>query len=291
MCNSFAVYGDNPIYGMNFDYDDVELILKLVKVNDKIVFKLSFINENNAPKPIHVCVAAMDTNGLFMNLQTLIPNDEKLYKVYYKKINWLRLLFSKRSQSMLEIITPCFTKGELSSTFADCNSTAEVQKAIIKINHLYIPKKAVPKHHSLIADRKDAFIFEIVDGKNNITKMDDTFIIMSNFPNGQFKGDNYNDVYGTGDTKYKQLYEYITKTIKSFDEYHAKSALEMVVNDNTQASLIFLPAENIIKLYFKGEFNSEYTISLIDETILCNEKGFSLKMNNEGTIHHELLKF
>lgn len=41
-CTSFAVFADRPLYGMNFDYPDVELRFTLTRVGDRKVFVMEF---------------------------------------------------------------------------------------------------------------------------------------------------------------------------------------------------------------------------------------------------------
>jgi hypothetical protein len=41
-CTSFAVYGKNKIYGMNFDYANVELRFSIIRYNDRKIFQAFF---------------------------------------------------------------------------------------------------------------------------------------------------------------------------------------------------------------------------------------------------------
>lgn len=285
MCNSFAVYSEKAVYGMNFDYDNVTVKMKLVKEGNRKVFKLYFINISDAPIPFEICVAAMDDTGVFANIQTLIPNDESKYETYYMKnktlSNWFGVLFSKKSQVVEDIISPCFKNEELSLTFKNVESANDILDKIKKTKHIFVPIIGVPKHHSLIADKSgNAFVFEIIDGHNDITIIKENYIIMSNFPNGEFKDCSYKEVFGRGDECYKKLYEFIESKRNDFNEKDAKKALESVQNDNTLVSMIFLPEEQKIEIYFNGEFKETFCFSFADEKMyLPNGNQITIDIN------------
>ena len=72
--------------------------------------------------------------------------------------------------------------------------------------------------HDLIADKyRDAMVVEAGDEENVITRIEGDFIVMTNFPNGEFAGKGYQDVEGVGAKRYKAAYEHILDTKAAFD--------------------------------------------------------------------------
>ena len=62
MCTSFAVYGQQKtIYGMNFDTEDIDLKLKLYRYDDKNIFYLSGLMNNQ-----YRDVAGFNSEGIFL---------------------------------------------------------------------------------------------------------------------------------------------------------------------------------------------------------------------------------
>ena len=71
--------------------------------------------------------------------------------------------------------------------------------------------------HTIIADQSgDAFILEEGNNTNIVSPIQNDFIIMTNFPNVDFKEVNYNKVYGLGADRYICAHEYIYNNIHSF---------------------------------------------------------------------------
>jgi hypothetical protein len=67
MCTSFAVYSSKPIYGMNFDFPDVEIKVDIETAGEGEVFYLSFQWDMRYRK-----VAGVNPAGLFVAAQMLI---------------------------------------------------------------------------------------------------------------------------------------------------------------------------------------------------------------------------
>ena len=67
MCTSFAVYSQkNPIYGMNFDSDDIDLKLNIYNYADGDVFYFSGLMDKT-----YRDIAGINSNGLFICTQAL----------------------------------------------------------------------------------------------------------------------------------------------------------------------------------------------------------------------------
>ena len=72
--------------------------------------------------------------------------------------------------------------------------------------------------HNLVADRfGDAMVVETGEIGNQITEIQDRYMVMTNFPIYQLKGKSYEDAEGIGSERYKIAHRYIRRNLKAFD--------------------------------------------------------------------------
>lgn len=122
--------------------------------------------------------------------------------------------------------------------------------------------------HTLIADKTgDALILEEGNDANVVTPIHDDFIIMTNFPNGDFKHANYDKVYGIGADRYICAHEYIHRNIHKFGVYEAFEVLGKTGQDNTLCSIVYEPYGNEIYISFKKDRIKKWKISINEKTI------------------------
>lgn len=99
--------------------------------------------------------------------------------------------------------------------------------------------------HTLIADKTgDALILEEGNDANVVTPIHDDFIIMTNFPNGDFKHANYDKVYGIGADRYICAHE--NEIYISFKKDRIKQ-WKISINEKTIQSLDGLLSNNKIQ--------------------------------------------
>ncbi len=176
MCTSFAVYSQKKaVYGMNFDTDDIDLKLKVSNYNDMNLFFFSALVNNQ-----YRDIAGFNSEGLFICTQAVQYNPG--IKSSCDENDWFAF----------ETFDESLKKTRKASEFYDI-----LNKRVISYprNPLY-PDLGL---HTMIADKAgDAFILEEGNETNIISPIYNDFIIMTNFPNGDFKEVNYDKVYGIG---------------------------------------------------------------------------------------------
>lgn len=247
MCTSFAVYRqEKAIYGMNFDTDDIDLKLKVYSYNDMNLFYFSALLDNK-----YRDIAGFNSEGLFICTQAVEYGPG--FKASCDENDWFAF----------DILDEVLKKTRKSTEFFDI-----LNKRVISFprNPLY-PDLGL---HTMIADKTgDAFILEEGNDTNIISPIDthNDFIIMTNFPNGDFKDSNYNEVFGIGADRYICAHEYIHNNILSFGINEAFEVLNKTSQKNTLCSIVYEPLKNEIYISFKKDLSKKWKISLMDKTI------------------------
>jgi hypothetical protein len=240
-CTSFAAYADETFYGMNFDYPDVELRFTIRPSGDRKVFQMEFSQGNDFATTV-----GMNSAGLFSSCQMLYPeapattspgpDDLYPWQIYEEA------LFNLESvREVTEFIS---------------------DRRVVHGNVTL---------HDLFADvYGDAMVVEAGDTENVITRIEDDFIVMTNFPNGEFAGLSYKEVEGVGADRYKIAYENISDHIETFDVDLGLDTLEKAVLSgefSTQASMVFDPQRGQVYIALKKDFSKIWKVSIADETI------------------------
>ena len=250
MCTSFAVYNqEKAIYGMNFDTDEIDLKLKINSYNDKNIFNFSALMENK-----YIDIAGVNSDGLFICTQAVKYSQG--FKSSCDENDWFAF----------DIFDEALKKTRKTSEFFEI-----LNKRVISYprNPLY-PDLGL---HTIIADKTgDAFILEEGNGTNIISPIVNDFIIMTNFPNGDFKEANYNKVYGIGADRYICAHEYIHNNIHSFGineafEVLKRTSLDTTSQNPTLCSIVYEPLKNEIYISFKKDLSKKWKISIMEKTI------------------------
>lgn len=238
-CSSYAIYSNETIYGMNFDWGPTECRFSIEEIADLRYFILRF---NFAGRP--VAVASMTSKGFFANYQAVPYNRYKgkygastvpLYQI------WGGAIAQKSSVNGVEeligdkIVTP-------------------------------VPGIAL---HSMFADLNgDALILEILEQDHNIIKNDKNFMVMTNFFNSDYVGVDYKDITGIGGVdRYQIIYEEILKNMGSFDLDIAFNILKKATQLSTRVSMVFYPEDLAVYLALEGDFDRIWKIDIMDGTI------------------------
>ena len=187
MCTSFAVYHQKKaVYGMNFDTDEIDLKLIVNSYHDKNLFYFSALLENK-----YRDIAGMNSEGLFICTQAVEYGPG--FQSGCDENDWYAF----------DLLDEVLKKTGKSSEFFEI-----LNKRVISYprNPLF-PDLGL---HTMIADKTgDAFILEEGNDTNRISPISGDFIVMTNFPNGNFKETDYNKVFGIGADRYICAYEYI----------------------------------------------------------------------------------
>lgn len=265
-CTSFVVFSDNNLYGMNFDYPETEIRLMLHKVKDKKIVSMEF-KEGNEFIPF----AGMNNKGLFVAVQMLYPSKQ-----------------GKASLENNEIYI-----GELGALIGKYERVQQIEEYIEDKKLVNMPVTI----HQLFADKYgDAMTVEVGDDENQVVKIKDKSMVMTNFPNSSFIDKDYKEVRGTGADRYKAAYEYIEESIDEFNLESGWEVLKRTVQSSsgypTQCSMIFDPENGDVYISLKRNFDKLWKISLEKETIEGVE-GFEepveIKIKHDGILVSELL--
>ena len=245
MCTSFAVYHqEKAIYGMNFDTDDIDLRLKVKSYNDKNLFYFSALLDNR-----YRDIAGFNSEGLFVCTQAVEYGPG--FRASCDENDWFAF----------EIFDEALRKTGKSSEFFELPD----KRVISYPRNPLFPDLGL---HTMIADKTGgAFILEEGKDRNIISPIHNDFIIMTNFPNGNFEDVNYDKVCGIGADRYICAYEYISDHMDSFGIDEAFEILSKTSQDNTLSSIVYEPLKNEICISFKKDLSKRWKISVVEKTI------------------------
>ena len=250
-CTSFALYGSQVFYGMNFDYFAVPLKFLIESGPGMNVFHLSFLYEQTVKKPefknYFAKTCGMNDKGLFCACQEIEPYSEGIEELSNNEIHI----------------------GDQYDTISTCADVDGVQDFIKG-------KKAVqyigPSVHNLFADINGNAIVTETDNKNNfLTGMEGDFMVMSNFANHSLAGRSYGDADGSGADRYKTACEYLSENKDTFSVDKGFDLLEKVIcreeDCTTLSSMVFLPRRNRIYISLNRNYGKIWEVSLDRKTI------------------------
>ena len=241
-CTSFAVYSDETLYGMNFDYPDVEIRFTINAAGDLRVFQMEFEQEDGWSPTV-----GMNSAGLFASCQMLFPEVE-----------------GTAGTSENEILTWQVYRRAL----YDFATVEDVEQ---HLNDRRVVHWSVTLHDLIADPHGDAMVVEPGEAENVLTRMDGDFIVMANFPNGDFVGQRYEDVSGVGADRYKAAYRHILDNLGEFGRTEALETLERAVQlsggYSTLCSMVFDPARNEVLIALRRDFDRIWKVSLKDGTI------------------------
>ena len=256
---------------MNFDSDDIELKLKINKYADGDVFYFSGLMDNTFTD-----IAGINSNGLFICTQALeySPNfqpcstDNKVYA--------------------FDVVEESLRVGGKVSDFLDILNN---RNAFYSRNPFY-PNMGL---HTMIANKYgDAIILEEGINTNEISKIDGKFIVMTNFPNGNFKNQKFDEVYGCGADRYINAYTKINDNINNYGINDAFDVLKNTRQDTTICSIVFEPLKLEAYICFKIDFDKKWKVSIKEKTI-HSLNGFNnnnpIIFTTEGVSTKQLYKF
>lgn len=243
-CTSFVVYGQEPVYGMNFDWYPTEIqFFQMEEVED--FFSFTWKYKGRAVGNV------MMMDGLFFTSQELRPTEE-----------------GKRQNALLpnelligDLLNEIFSRKAKDPSFG-------VEEAV----KLLAGKKLVQDQefcmHSMLAESGGkAVVFETGAEENEITPMSGRFMVFTNFPIHQFKDLPYDEVKGPGAERYKTAWAHIEKNFDSFNLEHALEALKKTAQSNTRISMVLLPQQHLVYFALDRDFSRLWVADLEEKTI------------------------
>jgi hypothetical protein len=241
-CTSYAVYAGETFYGMNFDYPDVELRFAIADHGDGHVFQMTFEEDGD-----FVPTVGMNSAGVFANMQMLFPE----------------VALAPRSDANEVYVWEVYRSALFDSASVDQVAAYLEDKRVIQWGRTL---------HSLVADvHGEAMVVEAGAEGNVITPIEGDYIVMANFPNGDYRELPYDQVRGAGAGRYVAAYEHIRDHIDEYDLDRALETLEQAVQrgeaSGTQSSMVFLPERRDVYIALKGDFSRVWRVSLEERTI------------------------
>ncbi|WFR56018.1 linear amide C-N hydrolase [Anaerocolumna sp. AGMB13025] len=271
MCTSFAVYSkEKAMYGMNFDAEDIDIKLKVNSYNNMNLFYFSGLADNKYRN-----IAGFNSEGLFICTQAVEYGPG--FKSSCDENDWFAF----------DIFEEVLKKTRKASEFFEILNN----RVISYPRNPLFPDLGL---HTIIADKTgDAFILEEGHDTNIVSPIHKDFIIMTNFPNGDFKEANYNKVYGLGADRFICAHEYIHNNIHSFGINDAFEVLSKTSREDTLCSIVYEPLQNEIYISFKKDLSKKWKISITEKTIqsldgfLSNNK---IQFTNEEILVKDLIR-
>jgi len=246
-CTSFAVYSNSGTiyYGMNFDYQHVEMRFSIAENNDLKYFHLEF-NSNG----YFSSTVGMNSKGLFSSCQMLYPEVNEWHypgedTIHIGQLYYLSLTNTGSVDTIVEYL----------------------QITGMKVIHTYGLTL-----HDIFADTSgNAIVLEVGNPDPLITEIQNQFLVMTNFPNSDFEGQPYYEVTGVGTDRYKAAYEYIESNIEDFNYEDAFETLQRTVQSSgsfaTQCSFVFDPLNLNIFIVIERNFDKIWKVDLENSTI------------------------
>lgn len=277
-CTSFALYGSQTFYGMNFDYFSIPLKFLIESRLEMTLFHLSFLFDQTVDDPEYkgyfAKTCGINSKGLFCSSQEIEPHIEG---------------FKKAGND----------EAHIDDQYETLSSHSTVDQVKKQIDGKQWIQCIGPSIHNMFADRYgNAIITETDNTKNFITGIEDDFIIMSNFANHSLKGRSYEQAVGSGADRYIKAFDYLRENLASFNVDKGFDLLKDVsLNDSqclTLCSMIFEPEMNDIFIALHQNFEKIWKVSLDTKTIETY-RGFETyhqtRLNHEGILSTDLQAF
>ncbi len=274
-CTSFALYGTQIFYGMNFDYFSIPLKFLIESNMGMNIFHLSFLYDQTVDDPEYkdyfAKTCGINSKGLFCSSQEIEPHIEG---------------HKQAGKSEVHI-------DDQYETISRYSSVDQIEK---NINGKQWIQFIGPSIHNLFADIKgNAIITETDNNENFITHIENEFIVMSNFSNHGLIGKFYKEAVGAGADRYITAYDHIMENMNSFSVDKGFELLEKVSlrekDCSTQCSMIFQPQTNHIYIAVYQDFETIWKISLNNRTIETHtgfNKHLQARLGEDGILASDL---
>ena len=247
-CTSFAVYSENPLYGMNFDYPEVPVRFTIREFGDLQVFQMEFKDEGG-----YIPTVGMNSKGLFASSQMLFPEMPAtppggetlmtLWQLYQAGLYHHR--------SVAEVL-------DLTDEYQIANSSLTL--------------------HDLFADTSgSAVVVEVINDREELVPITGKYIVMTNFPVSSIQGQPIDEVEGVGADRYQIAVQAIQENMDNFQVDTGLRILEetaLLGEFSTQASMVFDPIDLLVYIALDRDFDKIWLVSLKENTI-STYRGFA----------------
>lgn len=274
-CTSFALYGHQVFYGMNFDYFSIPLKFLIESKSGINLFHLAFLYDKTVDRPglkNHFAkTCGMNDKGLFCACQEIEP--------YLEGTGTLGA-----------------HEAHIYDQYASLATHTNVAQVKGAINAGLSVQDIGPSVHNLFADlHGNAMVAETDNKKNIITEMDGNAMVMSNFANHSLEGASWKEATGSGADRYKTAHAYLMENGETFSVDKGFDLLKRAVCSDpacpTQCSMIFLPQHREIFISLHQNNEKRWKVSLDRRTIEpCkgHRKHAQIHVGPEGILASEL---
>ncbi|MEC9488216.1 MAG: hypothetical protein UMV23_01880 [Halanaerobium sp.] len=241
-CTSYAVYSNEAIYGMNYDwglYPETRLFVG--EEGEMRFFTLQYYFQGGWRT---ICM--MNSEGLFTNYQTVPSN-----------------VIRNEPDDGTETI---FQDAVNVTAIRDYSHVSQVEDLIAG---KYIRSIPIISLHSLFADPDgNAMILELVEGGHEVVKMEGNFLVMANFFNSEYRGVDYSEISGPGGVyRFRKVYEGLLANMGKIDIATGFSLLESAMQTSTRYSMVFKPEEKAVYFSLERDFNRIWRADLEQQTL------------------------
>jgi len=265
MCTSFVSYYGSPIYGMNFDFPDVEMRLKIVK-SEAIKYICFYLKYGESYYPI----TGMNQKGDFANFQNMYVLDNEAPEVSKVKVNTLDLFLN----------------------FLQEKINLDQVESIENDTMLLYPEE-LPLHNMFADINGKAIILEYIKGEAVQKKIIGKKIVMTNFSNFKYSDNKNINPECIGVDRYLTAYNMVEEEKDLLDIDKAvnilRSTFQTEGDYQTRGSFIFNPLKSEIYMIINRNTNNIWKISLENETLENMSNHTMVKINSEGIIVNKLV--
>ncbi|SCY68304.1 hypothetical protein [Desulfoluna spongiiphila] len=274
-CTGFAVYGEQIVYGMNFDYFSIPLKFLIESRGGMNVFHLAFLYEKTQDDPrfrnYYAKTCGMNDRGLFCSCQEVEPYVQGLESL---------------GEGEGDI-------GDQYDALETCTCVDDVRRLIPSTRWVQSPGPSV---HNLFADTGGHAMVTETDNRDHvITDMGGDFLVMANFPNHAMAGKPLDEVVGVGAERYRRAHTYLAAHKQSFGVSQGFDLLGQVVCDDpgctTLCSMVCLPRERTIYLTTDPKMEKIWKVSL-GRNVIETDRGYAASiqhpLGHEGILAADL---
>ncbi len=276
-CSSFAVFGEEVIYGSNLDwYPPAQARLSIHPGKNDI----SFFTLEYEMNRVFRRTMGMNSEGLMASLQT-VPSGEELLdsgKQRIKASELVNLFISSLRGSRKIYISELFDWA-----LANASRVEEVKEYLQENQLIQVP--GFNLHIHIVDQYGNGIIVEIEDKGTVVLSNRDNFSLMTNF---------YNNRYTLGNEpcpRYRIINEIILDRIDGFSTSDGWDTLKASRQATTRVSMLYFPREGKVHISFNGDFSRIWGIDLerkelVEKVRFEEQKSFPL--DSRGILSSEL---
>lgn len=270
-CTGFAVYGEKVMYGLNFDFPEADIVVRISApegYNECFTMRFSYGN-------LYGDNGLMNKEGLFTSTQNLYPEE--------------RYTFDEEEGT----VSVARAAMEIPYSFGNVPDILKLLEEA-ELRHVY------GSYHDLFADAEgNAFVLELIGGETIVTEIgDNPYILMTNFPVADLARKDFADIQGYGKDRYETAQRMIEEGLETFDVEAAFDVLEQTMQRSgsypTQYSNVYDPANRTVYIAVKRDYDHIWQVTLDDKT-LRTYSGFSAPvehiLDDDGINLKELIEY